>query len=155
MSNLKGIRKTFNADIHAATDKPAKQRAMDLLKDSEFTILENPKKRKVDLLVYRDGKHVASIEVETKFAWTTPNFPFSSIQFPERKKSIAIDKVPVIFCMFSKDYSNYLTVTGDVLISSDLVEVPNRYIHRGEYFYQVPKTKATFNDLLNVLRKAT
>lgn len=149
---MAGLRKRFDTTLFALADEPARECIKKLLKDTEFNVIDNPKKRGVDLLVYKDGKHVANIECEIKLVWKGPKFPYSTIQFAERKEKYAIDKVPVVFCMFNADRTNHVTVTGDVLIASPKAEVPNKYVYKGEYFFQVPITKAKEDSLLQVLR---
>lgn len=149
---MSGIRKRFDTTLFALADEPARDNVKALLKGSEFNVVDNPKKRGVDLLVYKDGKHVANIECEIKLVWKGAKFPYSSIQFAERKEKYAIDKVPVVFCMFNADRSHHVTVTGDVLINSPKAEVPNKYVYKGEYFFQVPIANAKEDSLLQVLR---
>lgn len=147
------MRKRFDPALHADTDTPARDRVKEILKDSGFNVIDNPKKRGVDLLVYNDkGKHVANIECEIKLLWKGKDFPYENVQFPERKEKYAISEVPTVFLMHNADRTEYLTVTGDVLISSPKKEVPNKYVYKGEYFFQVPKDKVKFNQLLEVLK---
>lgn len=147
------MRKRFDPTLHDLTDNPAREKVKELLKDSGYNVIDNPKKRGVDLLVYNDkGKLVANIECEIKLVWKASDFPYDNIQFPERKEKYAILEVPTVFIMFNHDRSSYLTVTGDVLISSPKKEVPNKYVYKGEYFFQVPKDKVKFNDLVKVLK---
>lgn len=147
------MRKRFDPTLHALTDDPARKKVKELLKDSGFNVVDNPKKRGVDILVYDEkGKHVANIEAEIKLVWKAVDFPYDNVQFPERKEKYAIDKVPTVFIMFNHDQSSYLTVTGDVLITSPKKEVPNKYVYKGEYFFQVPKDKVKFNSLIKVLK---
>lgn len=147
------MRKRFDPNLHDLADNPARERVKELLKDSEFNVVDNPKKRGVDLLVYnKDGKHVANIECEIKLVWKTPEFPYDNVQFPERKEKYAVGEVPTVFLMLNYDRSSYLTVTGDVLITSPKKEVPNKYVYKGELFFQVPKDKVKFNDIVKVLK---
>lgn len=147
------IRKRFDPTLYVQTDNPAKNAVKEILKDSGFNIIDNPKKRDVDLLIYDlNGKHIANIECEVKLVWSGKEFTYEDINFPHRKEKYAILNQPTIFIMFNKDLTSYLTVTGDVLISSPLKEVPNKYLYRGEMFYKVSKNKAKYNDLINVLK---
>lgn len=147
------MRKRFDPNLHALADDPARKKVKELLKDSGYNVIDNPKKRGVDILVYDEkGKHVANIECEIKLVWKAADFPYENVQFPERKEKYAIDKVPTVFLMFNNDQSSYLTVTGDVLITSPKKEVPNKYVYKGEYFFQVPKDKVKFNDIIKVLK---
>lgn len=145
--------KRFDATLHADNDVLCRTAVKDLLKNSDFNIVDNPKKRGVDLLVYdKNGKHVANIECERKLVWSGKDFKYEDINFPHRKEKYALLEKPTIFVMFNKEMDNYLTVTGDVLITSPLKEVPNKYLYKGEMFYKVLISKVKFNDLNNVIK---
>jgi hypothetical protein len=40
--------------------------------------------------------------------------------------------------VLSKDLTYAFRVAAGDILASPLVEVPNRYVHKGEFFYQVP-----------------
>lgn len=147
------IKKRFDPNLHADNDDLCRTAVKELLKDTKYNIVPNPKQRGVDLLVYdENGKHIANIECERKLVWSGEEFKYEDINFPHRKEKYAILEKPTVFIMFNKEMDNYLTVTGDVLISSPLKEVPNKYLYKGEMFYKVPKDKVKFNQLIKVLK---
>lgn len=146
-------RKRFDPTLHADNDSLCRNAVKDLLKDTEYNVVPNPKQRGVDLLIYdKNGKHIANIECERKLVWSGSEFKYDDINFPHRKEKYAVLEKPTIFIMFNKEIDNYLTVTGDILINSPLKEVPNKYLYKGELFYKVPKDKVKFNELLKVLK---
>lgn len=147
------LKKRFDPSLHADNDQLVRTAIKEILKDSGYNVIDNPKKRDVDLLVYdKNGKHVANIECERKLVWSGPDFKYEDINFPHRKEKYAILDKPTVFVMFNKEMTDYLTVTGDVLISSPLKEVPNKYLYKGEMFYKVPKDKVKFNAIIKVLK---
>jgi hypothetical protein len=142
------MNKPFDRALFAENDKKARDAVKAWFKDSEiYTLIDNPKKMGVDLLLYVGDEHVGNIEVEVKRVWKG-DFSYDSVQFPQRKAKYAQLNKPTLFVMFSADFSQFLTVTGADLLSSPLAVVPNRYVYQGEQFYQVPLDKVTFNQLL-------
>ncbi len=141
------VRKRFDRDLYNETDKLAKQTIIDLLKFSTYQITENPKKTQVDLLVYDGQDHILNIECEIKRVWKDKEFKYESVQFPERKAKYAKLDKKTLFVMLNADQTAYLTVKGEDLLASPLVEVPNKYNWKGELFYQVPLSKVVFNDM--------
>lgn len=146
-------RKRFDPALYEENDKIAKEFVKSLLKGTDFQVIENPKKRGVDLLVYKDSQHVANLECEIKRVWKTSDFPYDSIQIPERKTKYTQLEKPTIFVMLNNDQSGYLTITQKELLNSPVKEVPNKYVYKGEMFYQVPVTKVQFNNLLESIKE--
>lgn len=149
------MRKHFDPKLYAENDKACKKHAERLIKLETvgYTVEENEKKRGVDLLLYYKGKHVGYIEVERKKVWSG-EFTYKSVQFPERKKKYAELELPTIFLMFNNDFTEYLVVADKDLLNSPLVEVPNKYLYKGEYFFQVPVKSVIFNDLKKAINRS-
>jgi len=146
-------RKRFDPALYAENDEIARTFVKNILKGSGFQAMDNPKKRGVDLLIYKDSVHIANIECEIKRVWKTTEFPYESIQIPERKeKYTGLDK-PTIFVMLNGDQTQYLAIKDKTLLASPKKEVPNKYVYQGEFFFQVSKDQVTFNDLLKVLQE--
>lgn len=146
------MRKRFDKELYEANDKLAREKVRAVAPG--FDIRDNPKKRDVDLLVYdKAGNHVANIETEIKRVWKGAQFQYTSVQFPERKAKYAKLNKPTIFVMFNEDQSAFLVVRDTVLISSPCVEVPNKYVYKGEQFFQVPIDKVVFNDISSILQE--
>lgn len=146
------IRKRFDSNLYSQNDTLARNKVKELLKDSDFKVVDNVKKTGVDLFVYKDGVHLINIECEIKRVWKTQEFPYESVQIPERKnKYFKLDK-PTVFVMFNEDQSAYLAIKGEDLKNSPLKEVPNKYVWKGELFFQVPLDKVTLNDIESVIK---
>lgn len=143
-----GGRKEFSQSLYNTNDKTAKLKTINILRRvGGYTIIENPKKRGVDLLVYKDGEHVLNIEAEIKRVWRSKKFPYDNVQFPERKEKFAQLDLPTIFLMFNHDLSTYLCVLNGDLLDSPKKMVSNRFVRFGEYFFQVPEDKVFWADL--------
>jgi hypothetical protein len=147
------IRKRFDTNLYSQNDSVARAKIKELFEGSDYKIVDNAKKTGVDLFVYKNGTHILNIECEIKRVWKTKDFPYESVQIPERKnKYFKLDK-PTIFVMFNDDQSAYLAIKGKDLESSPLKEVPNKYVWKGELFFQVPLDKVTLNDILSVVKE--
>lgn len=155
LENIKMLIKRFDPALYAENDKIAKDKTIKLLKNSGFTVMENPSKKDVDLLVIdKKDQVILRIECEIKRVWKQGKFPYDNVQFPQRKRRLVVDKVPTLFIMYNDTLSDYLVVSDKELIKSPLVEVPNKFAISGEYFFQVPVNKAVFSDLLAAVNKA-
>jgi hypothetical protein len=139
------MRKRFDKQLYAENDEKARKAAKEVLKG--YTVIDNPRKMGVDLIVLDPKNHekvLFYVECECKRVWKD-KFSYDTVQFPERKlKYTQLDK-KTYFIMFNHDFSEYLVVKGDDLASSPLEIVPNKYITYGEKFFKVPLSKVTFN----------
>jgi len=147
------MRKRFDRELYKKYDKLAKENVLKLIDKRKYKVIENPKKRGVDLLVYRKGKHVLNIETEIKSLWKGKDFKYDTVQLPERKEKFAKLELPTLFIMFNDNQKSYLVIKDKDLLKSPRVEVPNRYVYKGEYFFQVPLNKVCFNDIKTVLEE--
>lgn len=146
-------RKRFDPVLHSQNDPTAREKIKAIFDGSEYKVVDNSKKMGVDLFLYKDGKHLLNIEAEKKLVWKTAKFPYESVQIPERKsKYFKLDK-PTIFVVINADQSSYLVIKGEDLQNSPLKEVPNRYVWKGEQFFQVPMSKVSFDNLLEVVKE--
>lgn len=147
-------RKHFDRELYNKYDVMAKAKANEIFATGGWTIENNEKKMGVDFLVFdEDDNHVAYLEVEVKTNWEEKEFPYSDVQWPERKwKYCNLDK-PTIFMMFNIDASHYLTARGETLLSSKLEMVRNKYVRYGENFFKVPVSKITFDNVYKELGK--
>jgi len=149
------MRKMFDRELYEANDKLAKSCVVEEFNKlrKKFEVVENPKKRGVDLLIHRKDKHVFNIETEIKRVWKTEEFPYTSVQFPERKKKFSELDKPTIYVMWNSDQSAYLAVTSEDLKNSPTAMVRNRYVPYGEHFFQVPLENVFFNNLNKAIKK--
>lgn len=138
------MRKPFDRQLFNDNDTLAKNKVKELL-GGKLKIVDNPKRYGVDLLVFNDAdEHIFNIETEIKRVWVG-DFPYQTVQFPERKKKFCSLEKPTYFIMFNSDLSQYLVVKSDDMLDSPLGIVPNKYVRYGEQFYQIPLAKVAFN----------
>lgn len=101
-----------------------------------------------DVIMYKGFKKFTYIEVEIKRVWL-PNieFPWATIQLPERKGKFLRLGLPIEFWILRKDCKAAVIIPDYVLSKDLLIEVPNRLVASGELFYKVPIDKCIRKDL--------
>lgn len=76
-------------------------------------------------------------EVEIKQHWEdTLEFPFETVNLPQRKGKWL--SLRIKFYVLSKGCKYAIQIPKAQLKDEYLVEVPNKYVFKGEYFYQIP-----------------
>ena len=140
-------RKPFSKKLFEQNDAKARELAKKFFKEQfDVELEDHPKKYDVDL-VRKDGE--GYVECEIKNVWKEEEFPYDSVQFPERKAKYTYqnDK-PVIYFMLNAKCNRCLLVKGEDLLKSPLKKVWNKYMKSGdEMFFQVPLDKVEFFDI--------
>ena len=127
--------KPFSPTLYQANDN-AKYLVIDYLIGRGWTAEVNPDDYGIDILA-RKGEKEMMVEVEVKHNWVGGEFPFSTVQLPERKTKFA--QLPHCwFFIVSSDRGHALAFSGESALSSPLVTVPNKLVSEGERFYQIP-----------------
>ena len=129
--------KQFNEALHGKHDKPARVRTMEYMQIRGYEIWENPNPYGQDLIADA-SKGKFYVECEVKTVWKGEDFPFDSVQLPERKKKF-FDK-PTLFFVWNNELSTALLFKSNDIKDLTPVEVSNKYIASGEMFYQIPLT---------------
>ena len=83
-------------------------------------------------LIYRNRY----IEVEICRAWKTDKFPYTETSIPGRKGKWR--DLDIEFWRLSDDLSRAHVIKGSQLTNEYLVEVPNKCVKEGEFFYRIP-----------------
>ena len=145
---MKGTYKRFDKKLFEENDKIARDLSKKVIEQLyQLRCLENPDKYDVDLWMIREDRVIAYAECEIKKVWLGVGFPWSSVQFPERKAKYARLDKPTLFCMINNMKNRAALVWSKDLLTSPLVEVSNKYNSEGELFYQVPLSKVLFHDI--------
>jgi len=126
--------KRFDLDMFDLTDRPAREATKQYLSRKGYTAIDNPDKYCADLII----EDLCYIECECKLVWKGSRFPWPSVHLPQRKKKFAKLEMPVRFYIWNKEYSHAMRILGEQLTDDKLIEVPNRMIAKGEYFYDIP-----------------
>ena len=122
------INKKFNKESHAANDKPSKDLVIKFLKSQGLDAIENPNDYGIDIMVSR-------YEVERREIWTN-NFPFKTVHIPARKAKFL--KYNIVYAIVNKDFNKIMLCRSEVIRQCNKIEVPNKSVPAGEYFYDVP-----------------
>tara|TARA_B100000287_G_scaffold397470_1_gene414087 strand:- start:1263 stop:1706 length:444 start_codon:yes stop_codon:yes gene_type:complete len=137
--------KRFSKSLFEKNDEEAKN-AVEFLKDhfgvDEFQ--DGETRYKIDRKGYRNGNHCLNVEVEIKQHWKDGQepFPYDEINLPSRKGKYFDLELPTYFVIFSADCKGAVIFSDTVAKNSEMKEVPNRYVPKGEMFYKIPLKKA-------------
>jgi hypothetical protein len=126
--------KPFNPILFKENDRLARAAGKKYWQSLGYDVIDNPDRYGADLIV--DNKFYC--EVEIKKVWSGKEFKYDTLQVPERKKKFANLDMPCKFIVFNNEQSHGFLCEGETLMASPVVEVPNRYVYRGEFFFQVP-----------------
>lgn len=146
---MKGVRKKFEQDVYNKYDGPAKEAMRKHLAAQGHTVTVPPENYDVDLFSDYLGVRMYH-EVEVSEQWQEGPHSFFTGSVPERKiRLVKMHKnVPLYFWMLRFDLQRALVFPGHQLKDRYLVEVPNRKVEVGEYFYRIPKNLGKEFDLL-------
>lgn len=153
--------KSFNKKLFEQNDPKARQIAIEYFAKQGYDVRDNPNKYGVDLIAWKIHEHDPAneyicedcsiqfcIEVEIKRVWKGDEFPWLTVQFPERKaKYIYQSDKPVKFFMLNAQCNRAFIVDGAEILKSKLKMVPNMYMRDDEYFFQVPIDKGEFVEI--------
>jgi hypothetical protein len=140
MGDMMSKKKRFDKALFTENDSPARIAGIRYWSALGYIAAPNYDKYGPDLIVITDSERFYS-EVEIKRVWSGETFQYDTLQIPERKQKFAGLDLPCTFMVFNNEQTYAFLCEGDTLIASPLVEVPNKYVHAGEMFYQVPISK--------------
>lgn len=137
------LTKRFDQKLFEENDAAARHAVTQyLLATSDVIVENNPDKYGVDLLV-TGGLQDYAIECEIKRVWKGADFPWNTVQLPARKQKFSELGIPVEYWILNADLTYAMLIRSDVLQHLTPVEVPNKYVARGEMFYQIPLTSCS------------
>ncbi len=135
------INKQFNAELHNHFDEVGRLRAYKLFKRNYgIELVDNPDEYAVDLIAMKNNKIVGYVEVEVREAWDGL-FLYDTLNIPSRKKKLLTNNLPTVLLAFNKQGTFCFICKDQTILASPLVEIPNKYMATGEFFYQVPVNK--------------
>lgn len=138
---MSGVNKRFNEGLYAQYDALACEATTEFLSSQGFSVMPNPNEYAQDLVVSHKGKQWLA-ECEVKTLWKHGRFPFESVQLPERKKKF-FNSLTTFF-IWNMDLTKAAMFWSKDISKLTPVEVPNKYIAGGEYFYQIPLDMVRF-----------
>jgi hypothetical protein len=108
---------------------------MEYMQTKGYEIWENPNTYGQDLIA-EGSKGKFYVECEVKTVWDTDKFPFDTVQLPERKSKFFSS--PTLFFIWNKMLTSAIMFKSNDIKHLTPVEVSNKYITSGEFFYQIP-----------------
>ena len=144
---MKGVHKPFSHATYSKYDQPAKDIILHNLRllhcdDLSWAFEVNGDKYGPDIVVSRNGEPTGFIEAEIKANWgNCDKFPFTTVNVLERKGKFF--KSNAELWLLNITMNRALVIRPESIKEERLVEIPNKYCHSGEMFYQVPIDEAT------------
>ena len=135
-----GKHKDFEPDAYETWDSPAKRAVRLHLKGRGHTVVIPEEDYGPDLYSRSpDGTRMYH-EVEVNARWYAGYFPYTTGSIPERKLRLLnrLDDSQLFFWRLRTDLMRALVYNSIHLNDKYLVEVANRKISDGEYFYRIP-----------------
>ena len=130
------ISKQFNQELHNKYDPPARKAVSKWIQMKwGLECRENPNVYGVDLIAYRAGNPVGFVEVEVR-GWAYCHHP--TIHIAHRKAKLFLQDRPVLFFALTHDLSHAYWLKAELVKKCPLIEVNNREVPSGEFFFDVP-----------------
>ena len=133
--------KRFDRELFLKFDKLARDAGKRYWKSKNYFVIDNEDRYGPDLIVTNTEDKKFYCEVEIKRPWKGKKFQYEKLQIPQRKGKF-LDKskysLPICFFVFNSDQTYGYLIEGETLAKTPVIEVPNKYVYKGEKFYQVP-----------------
>lgn len=141
--------KKFDQRLHDICDPPARQAVATWLENLWLVDAQpNPDKYAVDLVLTKNGEHIGYAEVEVR-DWGMNFCPYDTIHIAQRKEKLFAHPRTTMYVV-TKEYTHAYWIKAHKIKDCPLIEVPNRAVSKGEYFYDVPKHLWHFVDLREI-----
>ena len=152
------MKKPFSKTMYDIADTSAKKQMINWIEDNHPSCSVNSDENYFfDIAVKSDdGGKPFFYEVEVKYGWKS-EWPddWKELRIPHRKQRL-IDKWQkeypdslLTFVVFNNDCTKAWHVDGNVVADSEVKEVSNRYVRKGEMFFHVPVDQAYVVDMTN------
>jgi hypothetical protein len=132
---MSAVRKKFDRKLYEEYDQLARDKTTKVLTSQGYIVTEHPDRYAQDLIAEQGQEHFF-VECEVKLVWETEEFPYDTVQLPERKKKFF--NYTTQFFIWNKPLEHAMTFWSHDVATLEPVEVPNKYVYAGEYFYQIP-----------------
>jgi hypothetical protein len=128
--------KRFDQALHDRYDPPARKAVSQWMKMKwGIDCIPNPNVYGVDLIALRGGNPVGFVEVEVR-GWDY--CPHSTIHLSLRKEKLFQQDLPVLFFALTHDLGHAYWMKAEMVKGCPLIEVKNREVPNGEFFFDVP-----------------
>lgn len=133
-----GAYKQFDKSLSDKYDTPGRAFIKEAAKLKWNVEARDHKLYAVDLICYRDGKHIGYAEVEVREPYGEGKFPYDTVHVPSRKDKLLVNGLPTVYFVVNRTFTKLMWIRteniGDILPN----EVPNKMVAKGEHFYDVP-----------------
>ena len=137
---MSGVKKRFDRNLYKLYDELAKDATRLYNQKIGNPLTDNPNRYKQDLMCSD-----YMVECEVKLVWGKEDFPYDTVQLPQRKEKF-FDTLTQ-FYIWNKSLTRAATFWSEDVKQLTPVEVPNKYVYKGEYFFQIPLDLVTFVQL--------
>ena len=139
--NSLGKTKRFNRELYNRTDGLAKDAIQKYLTKNKHIILTVQEKYSCDIESLSEDGTLCFSEVEIKFSWAE-EWPktWEDVRIPYRKQKL-LDKIEkdLTFYVLRADCEEAWVIPDTIIKEhATVVEVPNRYVPKGEKFFSIP-----------------
>lgn len=131
----------FNQGSFDKSDAKSREASKQYIESKGFIVKDHPDQYAVDLIVYTATGDTIYVECEHRSIWSDGKFPFKTVHIPYRKRKFFELDFPCIYHAWDTNFEYAISLHSDVIKKSPVVEVSNRAIAAGEYFYDVPINK--------------
>ena len=139
--NSLGKTKRFNRELYNRTDGLAKEAIQKYLKKNNHEIITTKENYSCDIESLSEDGTLCFSEAEIKFSWAE-EWPktWEDVRIPYRKQKL-LDKIEkdLTFYVLRADCKEAWAIPDTVMKEhATVVEVPNRYVPKGEKFFSIP-----------------
>jgi hypothetical protein len=148
---VRGVRKPFEKDVYDECDGPAKEAMRAHLEAQGHKVTVPDENYDVDLFS-EVGDLTMYHEVEVSLGWKSGDHPYPKGSIPERKSRLRAMNTgrTLYFWMLRSDLRRAVVFSSVYLQDRFLIEVPNRKVASGEFFYRIPKSLGKEFNLLPI-----
>jgi hypothetical protein len=141
------MRKPFDRALFAENDAIARSAVVRYYQQFGIKLTANPKRYGIDLLLLIGDTVTLGVECEIKRVWTGPVLQYDTVQLPDRKTKYLSDEYPIEYWIINNEQTHALVIPGEAVRTATPVEVRNKYVWKGEKFYQIPVTECKYVEI--------
>lgn len=142
-----GRHKKFDKELFEENNHAAIARVLQHVNDLGLFASLNEDIYGPDIVVYSGFRKVSYVEVERKRVWKGAEFPWITVQLPERKGKFLKKRLPIEFWLLNESMDHVVIIPDFTLLKERLVEIRNVLVPDGELFYQVPVSECIIKQL--------
>ena len=129
--------KPFDQALYDANDERGRQVVKAWFEKKGF-LAKDFFKYDVDLIIKKGNSWIGFVEVEVR-SWDSCSF--NTIHVAKRKEKLLRNAMTTVFFAVGNSLKIGYWCNGKDVLESPVVEVKNKFVFNGEYFYDVPLTK--------------